>query len=157
MDWLVVGAFIVVGLLLILAEVILVPGATVVGLLGLGVLSYGIFYAYDEIGTQSGHLTLGSASVLTIVMLVVAFRNRSYERFSLKNTLFSKVNDGFFLPKKGEKGRTVSTLKPVGKALFGDELVEVRSNGVYIGENVQIEVRSVQGTKIIVQPITEIK
>lgn len=157
MDWLVVGAFILVGLLLILAEVIFVPGTTVVGILGLGVLGYGIYYAYDVMGPQKGHLVLGLASVLTIAMLVVAFRNRSYERFSLKSTMVSKVNEGFFLPKIGDTGKTLSTLKPIGKALFGEELVEVRSNGAYIDENVEIEVTSVQGTKIIVQPITEKK
>ena len=53
----------------------------------------------------------------------------------------------------GETGRTTTVLKPVGKARFGNLLVDVRADGYFIERDTLIEVIDVQGMKVIVKPI----
>jgi membrane-bound serine protease (ClpP class) len=53
----------------------------------------------------------------------------------------------------GETGRTTTVLKPTGKARFGNLLVEVRADGLYIDRDALIEVIDVQGMRVIVKPV----
>jgi len=64
-----------------------------------------------------------------------------------------RVNENERVLEVGMKGVTVSSLKPVGKALFEDDEMEVRSNGGFVEENVEIEVLRIEGKKIFVQPV----
>lgn len=154
MDWLMITGLILLGTLLLIAEIIFVPGTTIVGILGFIFSAYGIYLGYDYYGTATGTLILIGASVVNILALVVAFKGKSWERFSLKGTMTSKYNEDFqFDLKEGDRGLTISSLKPVGKAIFQDHEIEVRSNGGYVDENVEIEVLRVESAKIFVQPV----
>ncbi|WP_435019053.1 NfeD family protein [Tundrisphaera sp. TA3] len=53
----------------------------------------------------------------------------------------------------GETGRTTTVLRPTGKARFGNLLVEVSANGLYLERDVLVEVIDVQGTRVIVRPM----
>lgn len=52
----------------------------------------------------------------------------------------------------GDIGVAASTLRPSGKASFGDHFVDVVSDGGYIDHGTQIEVIRVAGNRIIVRP-----
>ncbi|MCP4458975.1 MAG: hypothetical protein GY816_13285 [Cytophagales bacterium] len=153
MDWLPIALFILLGIVLLIAEIIFVPGTTVVGILGFLSLGYGVFQSYASFGNTVGTFTLIGSLLATILLFYLSFKNRSWERFSLKNTMKGRVNDDKELPEIGMKGMTASSLKPVGKALFDNDEMEVRSNGGFVEENVEIEVLRVEGKKIFVQPV----
>lgn len=154
MDWLPIAAFILIGLVLIIVEIIFVPGTTVVGIAGFLSMGYGIYQSYSLYGNSVGTLTLVASLLVSGLLIYMSFRNRSWERFSLKSEMTSKVNESFDLElQPGDKGRSVSSLKPIGKALFHDEEVEVRSNGGFVEENQEIEVLRVEGKNIFVQPV----
>lgn len=154
MEWLPIVAFVLLGLILIIVEIIFVPGTTIVGIVGLLCLGYGIFQCYGVYGNTTGTITLIGTLVVSILLFVWSFRNKSWERFSLKNTMEGKFNDEFhYEPKIGERGISISSLKPVGKAAFSDKEIEVRSNGGFIDENVEIEVLRVEDKKIIVKTV----
>jgi len=154
MEWLPLVAFIALGLILLLAEIIFVPGTTVVGIAGFISMAYGIYLAYETQGTTVGTLTLFGSLVASAVMLYVSFTNRSWERFSLKNTMTSRVNEGYSKEIMiGDRGKTISSLKPIGKALLKDKEIEVRSNGDFIQENTDIEVIRIDGNRIFVKLI----
>lgn len=51
----------------------------------------------------------------------------------------------------GETGRTTTTLRPAGKARFGDLLIDVVADGGYVEPNSLVEVIEVQGTHVIVK------
>jgi membrane-bound ClpP family serine protease len=53
----------------------------------------------------------------------------------------------------GDVGVTESRLNPVGKAIFGEHVVEVHSHGAFIGEGTPVEIVQVSGTRIIVRKI----
>ncbi|GAB4246903.1 MAG: hypothetical protein Tsb0034_25970 [Ekhidna sp.] len=154
MDWLTLTGFILFGTLLIVAEIIFVPGTTVVGILGFIFSVYGIYLGYDYFGATTGTLILIGTLLLNLVAFVMAFKSKSWERFSLKGTMTGRFNDDFkYDIKVGDKGMTISSLKPVGKAAFGNNEIEVHSNGGYVNENIEIEVVRMESSKIFVQPI----
>lgn len=154
MEWLIIIGLMLLGTFLIVAEVIFVPGTTVVGILGFAFSAYCIYLGYDYFGTSTGTLILIGGLIINIVALVLAFKSKSWERFSLKNTMTGRYNDDFkFELKIGARGKTVSSLKPIGKALFEDREIEVRSHGGYVDENVEIEVIKVDSSKVFVQPV----
>lgn len=53
----------------------------------------------------------------------------------------------------GDVGIASSTLRPAGKATFGDQFLDVVSDGAYIDHGTQIEVIRVAGNRIIVRPV----
>ena len=153
MDWLLILGLMLFGTFLMVAEIIFVPGTTVIGILGVIFSVYCIYLGYDYYGPAIGTLVLIGAIMLNIFALVIAFKSKSWERFSLKNTMKGKFNDDTkFDIKEGDKGMTISSLKPIGKAIFGANEIEVRSEGVFITENIEVEVKRIDSSKIIVQP-----
>ncbi|MEO9483456.1 MAG: NfeD family protein [Ekhidna sp.] len=154
MDWITIIGLILLGTFLIIAEVIFVPGTTIVGILGFIFSIYGIYLGYDYYGASTGTIILLVALIINVVVLVIAFKGKSWERFSLKGSVAGKHNDNFkFDVKIGDKGTTISSLKPVGKAMFDEQEIEVRSNGGFVAENVEIEVLRIESSKIFVQPV----
>jgi membrane-bound ClpP family serine protease len=82
--------------------------------------------------------------------VVLSLRGKSWERFSLKETNVSKVNEVSL--QIGDLGVTLSSLKPYGKALFGDSEVEVRSNGEFLEENTNVIIVNIESSRIFVNP-----
>jgi membrane-bound serine protease (ClpP class) len=55
----------------------------------------------------------------------------------------------------GERGRSVTTLRPAGKARFGERLVDVVAEGDFLAADIAIEVMEVRGNRVVVRPIRE--
>ena len=156
MDWITVIGLVVFGIFLLIAEIIFVPGTTIVGVLGLLFSGYGIYLGYDYFGSTVGTIFLVSTLLLNVVALVVAFKGKSWERFSLRNSMTGKFNQDIKLDfKEGDIGQSISSLKPIGKGLFNEMEIEVRSNGGYINENVEIEIIRIESNKFFVQPVNQ--
>lgn len=153
MDWLPITVFILLGICFLIAEIIFVPGTTVIGIFGLLSIGYGIFQSYVSYGNTVGMLTLIGSLLVAFFLFYLSFKNRSWKQFSLKSTMKGRVNEDEESLEPGEKGITVSSLKPVGKALFGENEIEVQSNGEFVEESVKIEVCRIDGKRIFVKPI----
>jgi len=145
-----------IGLLLIIAELIFVPGTTFVGVIGLLCTIIGIFLVFADYGDTAGYWTIAGTLLFTIIAIVYSFRSNSWDRFSLKSTNKSKVNDNQILNfQAGETGKTISDLKPVGKAEIFGKIYEVRSKGDWIGAGQQITVTKIDQKRIFVEPINK--
>jgi membrane-bound ClpP family serine protease len=156
LDWITVIGLIVFGILLLIAEIIFVPGTTLVGILGLLFTGYGIYLGYDYFGATTGTILLFTTVILNLIALVIAFKGKSWEKFSLKSSMTGKFNQDLELDLKvGDTGISISSLKPIGKALFKEMELEVRSNGGYVNENVEIEIIRIESKKIFVQPVNQ--
>lgn len=146
---------IVLGLLLLFAELFIVPGVTVLGLAGMAFLAFGVWFVYDEYGLLAGNLTLASTLLLSLGVLVKSFRLRFWENFELKSALDGKVNvqdpETEEAVQKGDVGITISALRPGGTARFGKRIREVEFlNGfANVGEEVVVSLRD--GNKIYVK------
>jgi membrane-bound ClpP family serine protease len=145
---------IVAGLLLIIAELIFVPGTTFVGVIGLLLTIVGIFIVFNDYGDTAGYWTTAGTAAVTVIGIIYSFKSKSWDRFSLKTSIQSKVNDeDIFTFQVGEKGKTVSDLKPIGKAEIFGKIYEVRSKGEWIGAGEEIKITKIDSKRIFVEPI----
>ena len=153
-DWIIIASLIIFGIGLIIAEVILLPGTTVVGILGALFIGYGIYSSFITFGDDIGWGVAIGASILTILALVYSFKSGAWNILSLKGRLTSKVNEHINIPMKiGDVGRTLSVLKPVGKAEFEEHTYEVKTLGEYVEEESKVKIIKIETNKIIVELI----
>lgn len=154
MDWIVVAGLISFGLVLMTIELIFIPGTTFVGLIGFSIYVYGIYQSFESFGTTIGWVVLVSTGLITIAFTVYSLKSKAWERFALNGANKAKVNEDFS-PQliAGQVGKTVSAIKPIGKAEFDNEQFEVRSDGNYIEENQAVRVLKIDNSRIFVEPI----
>jgi len=139
-----------IGVVLILVEIFLIPGVGVVGVLGALMMLVGVYMAY-QIEFIYGHITLLSSVVFLGFSGSLAFRAKTWDRFSLKSELTGKVNliDEQIIH-VGDKGVAISKLAPAGMARINEKLYEVHSKYGLLENNTNIEVNKIESNKIIV-------
>lgn len=147
-------SLLLIGLVLIIVELVFIPGTTVVGFLGFVFAAAGIIICYQHFGTLTGFYVLLGMSVVTLVSLVYSFRSGAWSRFSLKSSIQSKVNEGMLESLHvGDEGKTVSTLRPIGKVEFQGKQYEVKTGGDYVESGTRVRIKIILSNQIIVEPI----
>jgi membrane-bound ClpP family serine protease len=138
------------GLLLIIAEIFFIPGTTIFGVAGGVVMVIGVAMMY-AVGTQQGHIALGISIVSILVATVLGFRAIDKGALAARAKIKGRVNelDSSLVP--GMKGKAITELRPGGKVQFGEERVEVFSYGNYIPRDSQVEITNVTKDKIFVK------
>ncbi|MFD1186957.1 NfeD family protein [Pontibacter rugosus] len=155
LDWITVILLIGVGLLLVIVELIFVPGTTVVGILGFILTGIGIWIGYAALGTNIGHIILATTVVVGGAAFAYSFRSDSWSRFALKDQNRGHVNEEYqHMLTVGETGQAVSALRPQGTALFADRHHEVHTQGEYINPNTPIRIIKLNQNQIIVEAIS---
>ena len=148
----VVIGLLLLGILLLLLEILFVPGTTIVGVGGIILLAIGIYLSYAYLGTIAGHISLASCVVVVILSLAVLLKGNTWKRMALDSSIDSRslVNMSTQVT-VGDRGVTVSRLNPMGKALFGEKMLEVTADGEFVDEAKDIEVVKVEQNKIKVK------
>lgn len=155
MELIAIIGLVVLGIALIAVEVFFIPGTTVVGVLGFLTCAAGVYFAYTDLGSITGHVLLAVSVVGPISMFYLGVKFEVWNIFSLKESVdghASKDSDKLKL-EKGMRGMSVSVIKPFGSAEFEDQIVEVSSMGEYIESQIEIEIIRISDGKIFVQPI----
>ena len=149
--WLII-ILILVGLLLLVAELVLLPGISVacVG----AVLSFAgsIFLGYMYYGFWIGSGVLTAVVLLSMVAVIVSLRANTWRRLSLTTTIDSTSTP---TPQQrniriGQSGITLTRLAPMGKARFGEVTVEAKSIDAYIDPRQPVEALAFDNTVVIV-------
>ncbi len=152
--WLVIAALILAGLLLIIVEIVFIPGTTVVGLLGLIFTIVGIVFSYSYFGSETGFYVLLGTSLVTAGTLYLSFRKGAWKKFSHQSTIDSKVNEGMADHlNAGEEGISISALRPMGSAEFHGKIFEVKTNGEFVNNGIKLRIVKIQANYILVEPI----
>lgn len=153
-EWTLVICFVLFGLLLVVVEVIFIPGTTVVGIAGFISMIVGIILSFKYFGGETGWLTLGGAATASGVLLYVALRTNVWRRFAINSSIDSKVNEVEALKfAVGLEGLALSALRPMGKGEFGGNVAEVRTMGEYVEAGSRIRIVKVSINQIIVEII----
>src|SRR5690349_20270898 len=119
MEWTIVISLVVIGLLLLLVEILFVPGTTLVGLVGFILLGIGVGFSFNYFRRETGWMTLGSTAVIAGATLYLSFKSNLWSRFALTSTNTGKVNEDPVGIAVGEEGVALSALRPIGKAEIG--------------------------------------
>ncbi|WP_242921387.1 NfeD family protein [Pontibacter liquoris] len=155
LDWITVVVLVGIGLLLLVVELVFVPGTTIVGVLGFVLAAIGVWIGYSTLGTNTGHVVLAVSVLAGGLAFYYSFRSDSWSRFALKEQNRSRVNEEYaHTLAVGEVGKAVSALRPQGTALFGDEHHEVQTQGEYLASNTAIRIIKLNQNKIIVEAIS---
>jgi membrane-bound ClpP family serine protease len=150
-----VVALLVVGILLIILELVFVPGTTIVGVAGLAMTGIGLYLCYSVFGSVAGNSASGATLVISVLAIWYSLKTKSWQRFALFDTNTSRMNDQAQTKLQvGDIGVTLSTLRPSGNAEFNDQVFEVRTLGHMISQGTKVKVVQVDGQRIIVEPIS---
>jgi membrane-bound ClpP family serine protease len=154
-EWMTVISLILFGLALLVAEIIFVPGTTLVGLFGFIFLVVGVSLSFNYFGREIGWITVGGSAVAAGVLVYFAFKSNLWGRFSLKSSNDGKVNEGELDGlTAGEEGTAISALRPSGKAELKNKMFEVRTQGAYVDSGTRIRIIKILSNQIIVEPIS---
>ena len=143
------------GLLLLAAELVLIPGFGVAGILGVASLVGSCWVAFTQVGTTAGIITLVANILLAIISTVLVLRSKTWKKLSLGTNIDAKVDTtpvekGISV---GDKGTTITRLAPGGKVMLGTNMLEAFSRDTIIEPGIDVEVCEVQGNKIYVKQI----
>ena len=152
--WIIIIALLLIGLALIIVELVFIPGTTLVGFLGLIFAISRVVVSYKHFGNEVGFYILMGMSIITLVSLFYSFRSGAWSKFSLKSSIDSKVNEGLHASiNVGDEGKSVSTLRPIGKAEFNNQTFEVKTLGEYVEHGKRIKITQIQSNQIIVEAL----
>ncbi|MFN3939943.1 MAG: hypothetical protein ACK4IY_05110 [Chitinophagales bacterium] len=155
MDILLIILILVVGLVFMFIEIFLIPGTSVLTILGFSVLVIGVYLGYAEHGKTAGNwLFIGSIVGLGLTIYIGYRRIRS-KKWALYTSIDSKVNtDDLSRFKTGETALSITALRPEGIALFaGDVRQTVYSIGEFVDKNTEIVIVKIDQNKIFVKPV----
>ena len=150
--WLII-ILILVGLLLLVAELVLLPGISVAGVGALLSFAGAIFLGYMYYGFLLGSVVLTVVVLLSMVAVVISLRANTWRRLSLNTTIDSTTTP---TPQQcdiriGQQGLTLTRLAPMGKVLFGEVTLEAKSMDAYIDPRQPVEAIAFDNTVVIVR------
>ena len=150
MDILIIILLVLIGVVLIILEIFFLPGITVAGFSSLIFFGGGIYYAFVNLGTTAGYVTIAASVVACVVGIIWFMRSKSLDRISLKTDIDSviptQVNDSI---KVGDEGIALSRLNPMGTVLIGTVQVEGKTREDFIDEGSSVIVERVERTSVI--------
>ncbi len=173
------------GMVLLLIEFFLIPGFGVAGVLGIVCLLAGIFGMLirnppDQIPWPQSDFDweLLTNGLLGLVGGFIGFAVLAwaFTRYMPRTKLFSGLALAPTMPetptqavsmsrpvgqraedylKIRDRGEVLSALRPSGKAVFGDAVVDVIAQGDFIKKGTQVEIIEIQGNRVVVWPVED--
>ena len=145
---------ILVGLVLIFAEILLVPGVGIAGILGLLSMGGSCFYAFMEVGQTTGIVVTAINAVLIVALTIWVLRAKTWRKMALKTNIDSKaVSSEASVLALGDRGKTLTRLAPMGSARFDNFVVEVKALEGMLDPDVDVEVVLIEDGRIYVKPV----
>lgn len=144
---------ILLGLLLVLAEILIIPGVGIAGVLGLLAMGGSCAYAFMEMSNVIGIIVTSVNAVLLVALTIWVLRAQTWKRLSLETNIDSKAVVPEVEVSVGDKGRSVTRLAPMGTVRFGDNSLEVTSMEGLIDPGVEVQVVVIEESKIYVTTV----
>ena len=153
--WWIVVTLLVLGVILMLVEMLLVPGIGIAGFLSLGSLGVACWYAFTAISSTAGWWTTLAAVLLLGVMIFFALRAKTWRRFELKTEMTSQMGTEAAGVRVGDRGVAYTRLAPLGTGRFGEVSCEVKSyDNKMVAAGTPLEVVAIEENKPLVKPLT---
>jgi membrane-bound serine protease (ClpP class) len=147
----VVIALMVVGLGLLAAELLVIPGFGLIGLLGIGTVVGAGVLAFTQLSSGWGAVALVSGLGAAGLMAWLLPRTKAGKAMVLAQAL-PKVAVGL-ADLVDQEGEAVTPLRPAGSARVGDRVVDVvAAEGAYIEAGARVRVVKVEGMRVVVEP-----
>lgn len=148
-----------IGLLLLLAEVFLIPGFGLAGIGGAAAILASIFLTFGNIvqATYSILIALGLSIAGFFLLIRFIPSTRAWRKF----ILFTKQEKelGYTVGTKdlkrltGKEGIAITPLRPSGIVEVNGKKLNALTRGEYVNSNTKIKIISVEGNKIVVEAV----
>lgn len=144
---------IVLGIILLLTELLLIPGFGVAGILGIAALAGGVVMAYYTRGAATGHIVLAGALLFCGLLTGYALRAGTWKRLTLHDNITARV---FENPEDrglsvGMKGVAITRLAPMGMVEINHVKIEATSYEGVIDPARPVEIVKIDGVKVVVK------
>ena len=128
MDVLIIIALIAAAVILFLVELFVIPGISLAGISALVCIIYANYYAFANLGTGAGFITLIISGIACIGSLVWFMRSKTLDKLALKKDITSKIDrSAAEKVKVGDTGITITRLAQIGNAEINGNIIEVKS------------------------------
>lgn len=144
-------AMIIFGLVLMFAEIMLIPGIGIAGILGIISMGGSCYYAFREFDNTAGFIVLGVNVVLWTILLIWVLRSKTWKKMALETNITSKVNIPEVAVAVGDKGVAATRLAPMGNVRFANHSLEVTAMDGMISSGAEVEVVLIDDKKIYVR------
>ena len=144
---------ILLGLLLFLAELVLLPGITVAAVGAFCCLVGAVTWAFVGGGMGMGFIVLAVVVVLLVLLTILFIRPRTWNRFALKTNIESQVQP-VEIEKQvevGVQGITLTRLAPMGKVQIDGQIFEAKSLDSYIDPRQEVIVIGYDNATLVVR------
>ena len=91
MEILILGLLLLLGVILILIEILFIPGTTIFGILGLASIFFSDYLSYTYFGTEFAIVYSIVNSVVCLIIIIYSLKSNTWEKISLKKVHNDKV------------------------------------------------------------------
>lgn len=145
---------VVLAMLFLVAELVLLPGFTISGILALCSASGAIYLAYTNFGSVVGTIVVVVVISLAIVVVALSLRAKTWQRFALSSKLESQASKPIEERVSiGQRGISVSRLSPMGGVEISGEIYEAKLVNGYLDSKREVEVVGYENSNIIVRSV----
>lgn len=150
--WIVV--LIAIALVLLVIELLIIPGISFAGIGAFIFFVLGISVAYMKLGSQGGNIALLASLFLIVITIYFTLKPSTWKRVTLTSTIDGKAANMEELNalKVGDVGITRSRLAPMGEIEVNGIVYEAQSVGEYINPGTEIEIIKLEQSKITIKP-----
>ncbi len=153
MFWIVL--LIILGAIFLMAELVLLPGVSIGGILALACDAAATYFAFAWLGTTIGWIVVGVILIVGLLVVILSLRSKTWQKLSLRQEITSSSMD---MPqdnnvKIGDRGVAITRLAPMGKVEINGKTFEAKSVSELIDEHSEIEVTGYENFNVIVKKV----
>lgn len=149
----------VLGALCLMAEIFVLPGFGVFGIMGL--IAIAAMTVMVAGGTTTGLAIFMLTTMLSVLAGFITIRLLPSNRFTRRlfvlqppqNDSPAPTAPAAYAPAVGEKGVAATSLRPGGYASFGNERVDVTAENEFVPKGQAVEVLRIEGFKVVVRSV----
>ncbi len=152
MTWLII-LLIALGALLLVTELVLLPGVTVAAIGAVACYLGAGFVAWQYHGMGGLLIVVCIIVVLSAVAIWFSLRAKTWKKFALADSIESRSQES---PAQkvslGARGVTLGRLAPMGTVVIGGENYEAKTTGEFLDPRTEVEVVGFENFNVIVKP-----
>lgn len=149
---LLVVALVIIGVILLVAEVFVIPGFGIIGVLGIGALAGAAYTAYTALDPAQSAVAI-SAGLAAAAALAYMLPRKAGKSMVLTARSAGKAANPKLGELLGRNGVASTPLRPSGIVEIDGRPVDVITEGRYVDRDTRVEVIRVQGAKVVVKPV----
>ncbi len=150
MNLFVIILLLALGIILMVAELFLLPGISIAGIVSGCCLVLANFYIYKLYGLTACLCSSIATLVLFCWGVYKFMKSKTLKKMALNSVIDGQVPSARHQVNIGDKGVTITRLAEYGQADFDGKILEVRSIDGFIDPKTPVEVKRISGDTVMV-------